>query len=106
MRTAFLVLACTASEFWCSAAMAQCTLQWLPGQGMLGVNDVANAVITFDNGTGPAVYVGGNFTVAGSTADSFGQGTCGQFVPTIKHSGLPGLRAASHFNAASTQSSS
>ena len=36
---------------------------------------------------------------------SFGQGTCGQLVPTKRHSGLPGLRPSSHFTAASAQSS-
>src|SRR4051812_10753358 len=47
------------------SAAAQCTPTWLPGQGMLGINDTINAAITFDDGTGPALYVGGQFTVAG-----------------------------------------
>lgn len=46
-------------------ASAQCTDQWLPGNGWAGLDAQVNATVVYDDGTGPAVYVGGHFTVAG-----------------------------------------
>jgi hypothetical protein len=37
----------------------------LPGPRGTGVNGEVNALIAFDNGTGPALYAGGEFTTAG-----------------------------------------
>jgi hypothetical protein len=50
-------------------APAQC-LDWKPGFGAVGVGANANvrALATFDDGTGPALYVGGDFTTMGEVA--------------------------------------
>jgi len=39
---------------------------WLPGDGVPEVGDSARATTVWDNGNGPALYVGGDFTVAGN----------------------------------------
>ncbi len=41
---------------------------WLPGFGLPGLNGPAYAMTVFDDGTGPALYVGGDFTMAGGVA--------------------------------------
>ena len=46
-------------------ASAQCTEQWLPGEGLPGLNGDVSAVAVYDDGNGAALYVGGDFTVAG-----------------------------------------
>ncbi len=46
---------------------AQCPAGWLPGMGYPGVSGTANASVVYDDGTGPALYIGGLFTVAGDT---------------------------------------
>ncbi|MBX3323034.1 MAG: hypothetical protein KF757_08605 [Phycisphaeraceae bacterium] len=40
----------------------------LTGANGTGVNDVVRALQVFDDGSGPALYVGGNFTIAGGVA--------------------------------------
>lgn len=47
----------------------QCT-DWFDGLGIPGngINGTVYAMTVFDDGNGPALYVGGNFTQAGSTA--------------------------------------
>jgi hypothetical protein len=40
--------------------------QPLTMNGFVGVNSMVSALVVFDDGTGPALYAGGNFTVAGS----------------------------------------
>src|SRR5687767_11183650 len=47
-------------------AAAQC-LDWKPGFGspIAGPNGEVDASLVFDDGGGPKLYVGGNFTVAG-----------------------------------------
>ena len=45
---------------------AQCTDQWLPGEGLPGLNGDVAAVAVYDDGTGPALYVGGEFSVVGN----------------------------------------
>ena len=51
-----------------------CPLQWLPGDGVAGVNGRVNVAITWDpDGPGPAsevLVVGGGFGVAGNVLDS------------------------------------
>ncbi len=51
-------------------ASAECVgeLGWLPGFGMPGVSDTVAALTVFDDGNGPALYAGGQFTSAGGVA--------------------------------------
>ncbi len=48
-------------------ASAQCTDQWLQGEGLPGpgLDSAPQAAAVYDDGTGPALYVGGEFTIAG-----------------------------------------
>ena len=46
-------------------AAAQCAFEWQPGNGLPGVNGSVRAITVYDDGTGPALYVGGFFSVAG-----------------------------------------
>lgn len=41
---------------------------WLPGFGLPGLNGLAFALTVFDDGNGPALYVGGEFTAASGIA--------------------------------------
>jgi hypothetical protein len=47
-------------------ARAECPYDWLPGEGVPGTDGAVDAAVPFDDGTGPALYVGGWFIVAGS----------------------------------------
>ena len=51
-------------------AHAQCTASWTPGFEATGrgMSGGVHALITFDDGTGPALYAGGSFTTAGGVA--------------------------------------
>ena len=40
---------------------------WLPGDGMPGTNDVVRAITSWDDGAGPDLYIGGDFTFAVET---------------------------------------
>ncbi len=51
--------------FAAAPASAQCTEQWLPGEGRPGLSGPVFAAAVFDDGTGPALYVGGDFNFAG-----------------------------------------
>ena len=42
-----------------------CPPAWTPGFGVPGITGYVRALAVFDDGTGPALYVGGRFTVAG-----------------------------------------
>ncbi len=54
------------------AAPAQCTEQWLPGEGLPGLGGpAAHATVVYDDGTGPALYVVGQFTVAGEVIANY-----------------------------------
>ncbi|MCP4246482.1 MAG: hypothetical protein GY778_05485, partial [bacterium] len=46
-------------------AQGQCEPQWLPGEGFPGLDRDAHAAVVYDDGSGPALYVGGEFTIAG-----------------------------------------
>src|SRR5262245_47607892 len=46
-------------------AEAQCTFEWKPGDDLPGVDGDVNATVVYDDGSGPALYVGGSFTIAG-----------------------------------------
>ena len=46
-------------------ASAQCTDQWLPGEGLPGLDYTVFAAAVYDDGSGPALYVAGQFSVAG-----------------------------------------
>ena len=48
-----------------ASSSAQCTEQWLPGEGIPGLSGAVYATAVYDDGSGPALYVGGSFTVAG-----------------------------------------
>ena len=48
-----------------SPAWADCTDGWQSGEGIPGLGAYAQALAVFDDGTGPALYAGGAFTVAG-----------------------------------------
>jgi len=53
------------------AASAGCTPSWIPTfAGMPGVDGSINALTVFDDGGGPALYAGGDFTIAGGVAAS------------------------------------
>ncbi|MFQ5807435.1 MAG: hypothetical protein ACE5I3_13385, partial [Phycisphaerae bacterium] len=45
-------------------AQGQCEPQWLPGEGFPGLGR-ARAAVVYDDGSGPALYVGGQFPIAG-----------------------------------------
>ena len=51
-------------------AQGQCEPQWLPGEGLPGLSDPASAAVVYDDGSGPALYVGGGF--AGADFDDSG----------------------------------
>ncbi len=58
------------SLFVCSSpASAQCP-SWESGFGANGLNGPVYAMTVFDDGTGPALYAGGSFTLAGGVAAS------------------------------------
>lgn len=49
-------------------ARAQCSDQWLAGDGLPGIDGILpkiNAAAVYDDGRGPAVYLGGHFEQAG-----------------------------------------
>jgi hypothetical protein len=62
-----LVLIGAAVTLASSAARAQCQT-WQPGHSPMGVDGAAFALCTFDDGSGPAIFVGGTFTTAGGDA--------------------------------------
>ncbi len=65
MKTGRLVLgACTVSS---GAALAgpPCEIGWQPEIGVPGTSQVVRSMIVFDDGSGPALYIGGPFTTAG-----------------------------------------
>ena len=39
--------------------------RWLPGDGLPGVDDTVHATVVYDDGSGPALYIGGEFSIAG-----------------------------------------
>ena len=49
-------------------AAADCSYNWELGGGFLGLNGTPRAMIVWDDGTGPALYVGGALSDAGNTA--------------------------------------
>lgn len=51
-----------------NSARSTCTPEWHPGFGARGLNNHCYATAVFDDGTGPAVFVGGTFTRAGDVA--------------------------------------
>jgi hypothetical protein len=65
-RSSFLVLSSGLFSFLADVAAAQC-LDWQPGFNLPGVDGRVGAFAVFDDGTGPALYVGGSFVHAGDT---------------------------------------
>src|SRR5262245_57808344 len=53
-----------------SQVRGQCQPQWLPGEWLPGLDGQALALIVYDDGTGPALYAGGFFAVAGDALAS------------------------------------
>jgi trimeric autotransporter adhesin len=53
-----------------ASAQSQCPYDWLPGEGMPGTDGFVRAITVLDCETGPVVYVGGNFAVAGNVLAS------------------------------------
>ena len=47
------------------AALADCPKEWATGFHAPGVTGTVNAMAVFDDGSGPALYVGGDFDAAG-----------------------------------------
>ena len=47
------------------SAQAQCEFEWSAGFGVPGTNDVVLATMIFDDGHGPALFVGGRFSSVG-----------------------------------------
>ena len=56
--------------FAAAPASAQCTDQWLPGEGLPGLNGTVYATAVYDDGAGPALFVGGEFSVVGNVVAS------------------------------------
>src|SRR5689334_19100674 len=52
---------------WTAPARAQC-LEWKSGFNLPGIGAAPSAWATFDDGTGPALYVAGSFLDAGDVA--------------------------------------
>src|SRR5262245_45875505 len=48
-------------------ANAQCAPAWSNGFGLPGMDNTVYSLFTFDDGGGPALYAGGEFTQAGGT---------------------------------------
>ena len=46
-------------------ASAECPYEWLPGEGLPGLDNTVYAAAVHDDGTGPALFVGGRFSIAG-----------------------------------------
>jgi Domain of unknown function (DUF5122) beta-propeller len=46
------------------ASSAQCSFSWDPRFGVEGIDGIVYSATTFDDGTGPALYLGGDFAVA------------------------------------------
>ena len=51
-----------------SQAWGQCPRQWVPVSDLPGLNDRVYAMVVLDDGGGPALYVGGDFTTAGGVS--------------------------------------
>jgi hypothetical protein len=51
-----------------SPARGQCAYDWLPGEGLAAVDGIVYATTVWDDGRGPALYVGGDFHSAGQQA--------------------------------------
>lgn len=49
-------------------ARGECTFTWTPGQGLPGLDSTVWAMTVWDDGGGPALCVGGDFSVAGDVA--------------------------------------
>ncbi len=49
-------------------ARGECTYGWTPGQGLPGLDSTVWAMTVWDDGEGPALCVGGDFSVAGDVA--------------------------------------
>ncbi len=96
-----------------SAADAQCVYEWKPGQGIPGLNGPVFAMTVWDDGGGAALYVGGQFTIAGdvqvnniakwngSTWSALGSGLGGTLpsvLALVVHNGT--LIAGGHFTTA------
>lgn len=64
LRAGFVIVLLAAGI--AARADAQCTPEWLPGDGLPGLNGTVKSSLVWDDGTGPALYVGGSFTVAGN----------------------------------------
>jgi len=61
-----VLLSCLGS----SLGRAQC-LDWAPGFDLQGVNSDVDALAVFDDGSGPALFAGGQFTTAGFVTANF-----------------------------------
>jgi hypothetical protein len=62
------VVACLGMLAWMCSVAGQGSCAWEPvGGGLLGPGDQIRAMAVFDDGTGPALYVGGSFTTIGGT---------------------------------------
>jgi hypothetical protein len=61
----FLVVAALAAIGGVARAQYPCPLQWTP---LSGPNAPVHALVSFDDGSGPAIYVGGQFTMVGGVA--------------------------------------
>lgn len=72
-RTIVVALMLTAALELAATTAAQGVYDWTPGFGYAGVadklgNEVVHAATTWDDGSGPAIFVGGRFTAAGEIA--------------------------------------
>ena len=54
--------------FAAAPASAQCTYHWLLGEGLPGLSGRARAAVVYDDGTDPALYLSGEFTIVGEVA--------------------------------------
>src|SRR5205823_2133731 len=53
---------------WTCPARGDCSFGWKPLGDTPGVNGSVYAMTVYDDGTGPALYVGGQFSMAGNVA--------------------------------------
>src|SRR5688572_5158888 len=64
--TAVIAVAMTTAGLRLPTAHGQCGFEWKPGNTLPSLNGIVNATVVYDDGSGPALYVGGSFTIAGN----------------------------------------
>jgi hypothetical protein len=85
-----LTPAATAQRALSAMSRSTCELGWSsPVGGVPGMNGTVNAMILFDDGSGPALYVGGSFTMVGDLPMNFIARWVGESMATTCSSSSP-----------------